>query len=261
MKIGHLAATTCFIFFLACNQAPKTDTTKLMAITDWMNENLKGSVKQIETETYHIDSATNQIGVLESKEIEIFDENGYITSYTKFTPKDSTTILYTYKHNPSGFMTGMTATKNGKPHSSLKIDVDSLGKYFSATSFDSTGKVDVIYTDIQSNNFGQVLSAKGLHPDSTLKMSFTNNYDSIFYTGGESKDSIGKVTYSSVITLNDKKNPASMNEISVDKDSATTTNTVYSYNNENSEGNWTEQTITVNGKPSKMLKRTITYFK
>lgn len=261
MKIKHLAASVCFIFLLSCNQAPKNETTKPMALTDWKNENLKGSVKQIETETYLIDSATGQMGTLESKGIETFDENGYTSSYNNFTPKDSTTMLYTYTHNPSGFMTNMTVTKNGKPSSSMKIDVDSLGKYFSATSFDSTGKVDVIYTDIQSNNFGQVLSAKGLHPDSTLKMSFTNNYDSIFYTGGESKDSIGKVTYSSSLTLNDKKDPATMNEIIVSKDSTTTTKNDYSYSDTDSEGNWTEQTISVNGKPSKMLKRTITYFK
>jgi hypothetical protein len=143
----------------------------------------------------------------------------------------------------------------------MKLDVDSLGKYVLATSYDSTGKVDVIYTDIQSNDFGQVLSAKGLHPDSSLKTTFTNRYDSIFYLGGESKDSVGKVTYSSSVTLNDKKDPASMSETKVTKDSSTTTNTVYAYGNTDSEGNWTEQTVTVDGKPSKIVKRTITYYK
>lgn len=235
-------------------------TTKFIALNDWKSENLKGSVYRIVTETYLLDSISGKIGILESKGIETFDENGYTVTYNNFTTTDSVNMIYNYIYNASGFLTGMTVTKNGKPSSSMKIDVDTLGVYMSATSFDSAAKVDAIYTEIQTNKFGQVLSANGLHPDSTLKMSFTNKYDSIFYMGGESKDSVGKVTYSSTIALNDNKDPAAMDETDFTKNSYTT-NTVYTYSKKDSEGNWTEQTITVNGKPSKLIKRTISYFK
>ncbi|HEX5151797.1 MAG TPA: hypothetical protein VFW07_10120 [Parafilimonas sp.] len=55
------------------------------------------------------------------------------------------------------------------------------------------------------NEYGQVLPATGHHPDSSLKMTFKNNFDIIYYVGGESKGSVGKVTYSSTIKPDDKE--------------------------------------------------------
>ena len=244
----------------ACDQSSSSSSTKSPgAVTDISAENLKGKVQQVETDTYLVDSATGKMDKLDSKSIETFDENGYTASYSNFTTKDSATMLYKYEHNANGFMLGMVTTKNDKPFSSMKIEVDSLGKYSLATSFDSTGKMDVFYDEITSNEYGQVLSAKGHHPDSTLKMSFINNYDSIYYTGGKSKDSVGKLTYSSSIQLNDKKDPAQMDETSVTRDSTTNTNTTYAYDTWDDKGNWTQQTASEKGKPKKIIKRTITY--
>jgi len=244
----------------ACDQKPSSSATDApKAVPDVQAENLKGTVQQIEIDTYLVDSATGKMGKLESKSIEAFDDNGYTVSYSNFTVKDSATMLYKYEHDANGFMKGMVGTKNNKPFSSMKIDIDSLGKYTLVTSFDSTGKTDVFYDEITSNEFGQVLGAKGHHPDSTLKMSFVNKYDSIYYTGGESKDSVGKLTYSSTIQLNDKKDPAQMDETSVTKDSTTNTNTTYAYDTWDDKGNWTQQTTSEKGKPKKIIKRLITY--
>jgi hypothetical protein len=90
-------------------------------------------------------------------------------------------------------------------------------------------------------------------------MTFKNNFDSIYYVGGENKDSVGKVTYSSAVKLDDKRNPVETNETSVTKDSTTKTNTTYGYNTWDDKGNWTQQTITENGKPKKIVTRVITY--
>ncbi len=194
------------------------------SIPDNESENLKGKVQQLETDTYLVDSATGKMGKLESKSVEMYDDNGYTTSYSYFTTKDSATMLYKYGHDVNGFMTSMATTKNDKPFSSMKVVVDSLGNYTLATSYDSTGKVDVFYDSITANKFGQVLSGKGHHADSSLKMTFVNNYDSVYYVGGESKDSVGKLTYSAIIKLNDKNDPQQTDETSVTKDSTTKTN-------------------------------------
>jgi len=117
----------------------------------------------------------------------------------------------------------------------------------------------VFYDDIVMNDHGQVLSATGHHPDSSLKMTFKNNFDSIYYVGGESKDSVGKVTYSSTVKLDDKRNVVETNEMNVTKDSTTKTNTTFAYDKLDDKGNWTQQTITENGKPKKIVTRVITY--
>lgn len=258
MKISTLIAGACIIF-LSCNQTSTSEIKLHMAVADVKAENLKGQVKQVETDTYLIDSATGKMGKLDSKAIENFDDSGYTITYSNYDSKDSSTTLYNYTHNPRGFITGYTATKSGKPLSSMKIEPDSLGKYISAILFDSLGKTDVVYTDIKSNDFGQVLSAKGLHKDSTLKMTFVNNYDSIYYIGGENKDSVGKVTYSSSVKLNDKKDQEEIEETSVTKDSTTKTISKYTYDVWDKTGNWTQQTINENGKPKKIIKRIILY--
>jgi len=243
----------------ACNQKPSPETNEHKPVTDIIAENLKGNIQQVETNTYLIDSATGQKGKLESTSIEKYDDNGFTNYYSNYTTKDSATMVSTYNHDANGYMMDMNTTKNGKPASSMKITVDSAGKYQLATSYDSTGKEDVFYDDIASNDYGQVLSAKGHHPDSTLKMTFTNNFDSVYYVGGESKDSVGKLTYSSTIKLNDKKDAEQVEETSVTKDSTTKTTTTYAYDKWDDKGNWTQQTATENGKPKKIIERTITY--
>jgi hypothetical protein len=243
---------------VSCNQKPSSSSPK--AVSDVQAENLKGKIQQVETNTYLIDSVSGQKGRLESKSIEKYDDNGYTVYYSNYTTKDSSTTVSTYDHTLNGYMTAYAGTKNGKPLSSMKLTVDSTtGKYSLAVSFDSTGKEDVFYDSIITNEYGQVLSAKGHHVDSSLKMTFTNNFDSIYYVGGENKDSVGKTTYSSSITLNDKKDPQQMDETNVAKDSTTKTSTTYAYNTWDNTGNWTQQTTTENGKPKKIIERTITY--
>ena len=247
------------IIAVACNQKPSSSQNTHTPIADLKAENLKGQIQQIETDTYLIDSATGKMGKLESKSVETYNDGGYTASFSNYNEKDSSTTLTSYDRDANGYVTGINTTKNSKPLSSMKIMVDSLGKYVLATSFDSTGKEDVFYDEITSNDFGEILGAKGHHADSSLKMTFSNTFDSIYYVGGESKDSVGKLTYSASLKLNDKKDASQMDETNVSKDSTTKTNTTFAYDTWDNQGNWTQQTTTENSKPKKIIKRIITY--
>jgi len=257
MKLFKIMAGIAVIA-AACNEKPSSSENLHKPVPDLLSENLKGKVQQVETETYLIDSATGKMGKLESKFTEKYNDDGYAISYNNYTTKDSTTTLTTQDIDSNGYFRGNKTTKNDKPLSSMTVVMDS-GKYKLATSYDSTGKEDVFYDDIVTNDYGQVLSATGHHPDSTLKMTFKSNFDSIYYVGGENKDSVGKVTYSSTTKLDDKRNPVESNEMNVTKDSTTKTNTTYAYDSWDDHGNWTQQTTTENGKPKRIIKRTITY--
>lgn len=258
MKLFTVLAGTALIV-TACNQNPTTSTDNAKKpVPDISAENLKGKIEQVETETYLIDSATGQMGKLDSKTVEKYNNDGYTISYSNYNAKDSSTTVNAYDIDADGYFKGMKITKNDKPLSSMTAELDS-GKYTSATEFDSAGKVSTIYDEIVMNDYGQVVSATGHHADSSLKMSFKNNFDSVYYIGGESKDSVGKVTFSSTIKLDDKRNPVQTDETTVTKDSTTNKSTTYAYDSWDSSGNWTQQTVTENGKPAKIVKRTITY--
>jgi hypothetical protein len=258
MKLFTLMA--CIAMLIAsCNQKPSSSNkSSNKPVPDAKNENLKGNVQQVEAETYLIDSATGKMGKLESRTIEKYNDDGYAVSYSNYNAKDSSTTLNTYDIDANGFFKGVKTTKNDKPLSSMTAVLDS-GKYTLATEYDSAGKVSTFYDDIVMNDYGQVVSAKGHHADSSLKMTFQNNFDSVYYVGGESKDSVGKVTYSSTIKLDDKRNPVQSDETTLTKDSTTKKSTTYAYNDWDNNGNWIQQTATENGKPSKIVKRTITY--
>ena len=91
-------------------------------------------------------------------------------------------------------------------------------------------------------------------------MSFHNDFDSIYFAGGNSKDSIGKLTYSSKVTLNDKKDQAKLDETTVTKGVSKNTVTTCKYDGWDKQGNWTQQTsFNEKGNPIKILKRMITY--
>lgn len=249
----------------SCNQKPPaTETPK--AVSDWTGENLKGNPTQVESDTYNIDS-TGKTGPLDEKNIYKYDSTGYAISNVIMNGKDSVKTQTIFMHGADGYMTSMETTggKNEKKYS-LTIQYSGPGKYKGAKAYDSTGKMDVYYTDLTSNSFGMVTGGKGYHPDSVLKMSFVNEFDSVYYIGGSSKDSLGKTTYSGKQTLNDKKDVVKLEEMTVTmdpktkKDSTKSTITTYTYDGWDSHGNWTQQTsINEKGKPTKIIKRIIVY--
>jgi hypothetical protein len=262
-----LFTSAIVLLMTACNQNQSASSVS-NAATDVSSENLKGNVTQVETASYIIDS-TGKTGPLDEKTIEKFDSSGYTVSFVSMNAKDSIKFQTKYQHTATGFLTDMQSTgaKDEKKFS-MVIDYDSTGKYKLAKSYDSTGKMDVYYTDITSNNLGMVTGAKGYHPDSTLKLTFSNDYDSVYFLGNNSKDSVGKETYASKVKLNDKKDMAEFNETTVTtdpktkKDSTTHKVTTYTYDGLDSNGNWTQQTsLNEKGKPVKIVKRIITYKK
>jgi hypothetical protein len=262
---AKLLPLVLIFFILSCNQKqPASDAPK--AVNDWTGENMKGNLSQVETDTYKIDS-TGKMGPLDEKTVEKYDSSGYTVSTVTMNGKDSIKSKTSFQHDANGFMTSMETTgANNEKKSSLTVQYDGPGKYSGAKSYDSTGKLDVYYTDITSNSFGLVTGAKGFHADSTLKLTFVNDFDSVYYVGGNSKDSLGKQTYLGKQTLNDKKDPAKSDEMTVTtdpktkKDSTKTTSTTFTYDGWDSHGNWTQQTsINEKGKPIKVVKRIIIY--
>jgi len=262
---AKLLPLVLMISIVSCNQKPTASETP-RAANDWSGENLKGSPTQVESDTYKIDS-TGKMGPLDEKNIEKYDSSGYTVSSVTMNGKDSIKSQSSFVHGADGYMTSMeTLGGKNEKKSSLTIQYDGPGKYSGAKSYDSTGKMDVYYTDITANSFGLVTSGKGHHPDSTLKMSFVNEFDSVYYVGGSAKDSVGKTTYTGKQTLNDKKDVAKLEEMTVTtdpktkKDSTKTTITTYTYDGWDSHGNWTQQTsINEKGKPTKIVKRIILY--
>ncbi len=257
--------TALVLLITACNQKQPASAAS-NAVNDLASENLKGNITQVETDSYKIDS-TGKMGALDEKNIEKFDSAGYTVSVVTMNGKDSVKSQSSFQHNANGFMTNMqTMGANNEKKSSLIVEYDSSGKYSGAKSYDSTGKMDVYYTDLTSNTFGLVTGGRGYHVDSILKMTFTNDFDSIYYVGGTSKDSLGKVTYSGKLTLNEKRDAAKLDETTVTKDPKTkkdstkNTSTSYTYENWDNHGNWTQQTsLNEKGKPTKIVKRIFTY--
>jgi hypothetical protein len=253
------------LFITSCN-TKQAGSILSPLIPDLATENLKGNISQVETDSYNIDS-TGKTGPLDEKTIEKYDSSGYTISTVTMNGKDSIKSKTILKRNANSYVTDVQITgANNEKKSALIIEYDSLGKYSLAKSFDSTGKMDMYYSALTSNQFGEVTGGKAYHTDSTLKMSFISDYDSIYYAGNQSKDSLGKLTYSNKIKFNDKKDPAEMDETTITKDPKTKTDstkntiTKYSYAGWDSHGNWTEQTsMNEKGKATKLIKRVITY--
>ena len=260
-----LLSLTVSLLMIACNQKQSAPSVS-KAVSDLATENLKGNVAQVETDSYPIDS-TGKTDPLDEKDIDKFDSSGNTVSGVSMNGKDSIKSQTTLQRDANGFVTNYQTTgANNEKKSSLSIEYDSPGKPKIAKSYDSTGKMDSYYSDITSNKFSMVTSAKQYHPDSTLKMSFANDFDSVYFVGDVSKDSVGKITYTSKLVLNDKKDAAKVDEtiITTDpktkKESTKNTITTYTYDGWDDHGNWTQQTtFNEKGKPTKIVKRIITY--
>lgn len=257
-KFSFLLMATVIVF--SCNQSKKQEG---LNNADVLADNLKGKVEQTIDTNYKTDSK-GKVGEQDSCCVvtQKYDENGYAASYVSVNRAGTEKNETMYTHYDNGSVKAITSTKNGKPVSSISIQIDKDGKYSGAQSFDSTNKMDSYYSDLAQNDYGQLTSFKQYKPDSTLKMSMTSTFDKQLFTGNSVKDSSGKETYSSKIKLDDKNNVIENATKEVTKDSTTNKTTKYRYDSYDDTGNWTQRTeMDENGKPVKIERRTITYYK
>ena len=244
---------------LACNSGADKKAEDSPKNTDWIQQNLKGKVQEIDETTTNIDS-TGKSKVDSTVSVNIFDEKGYQTqSYTKDSAGKHITEQ-TLKHNPDGTFAEVSSTKNGKPVSRLVTEVKD-GKYVGGKNYDSTGKQDSYYDSLKTNEYGIVYSGIQHFMSGKVKSSFDMKYDGAKFTGGTAKDSTGKITYTGSVKNNDKGDPSEETSTTDEKGVSKTEVVTYKYVLDD-KGNWTQRT-TVNdkGKDTKIVKRTITYFK
>jgi hypothetical protein len=256
-KIFLLSAVIAISF--SCNEK-KQEASKN---TDTLADNLKGNVRQVVGTDYKVDS-TGKIGEQDSCCVVTsqYDEKGYLAEYTSVDKSGANVEKETFSRYDEGSMKDIKMSKNDKPTGSISVELGKDGKYATAKEFDSAGKMSFYYTDISQNDFGQLTGMKKFKPDSTLSGTSSMAFDSSIFKSSEMKDSSGKVTFTSAMTLDDKNNVVENATMDASKDSATHTVTRYKYDSFDDQGNWTQRTQTDgNNKPVKITKREITYYK
>ena len=245
-----------------CLFSCKTEEKKETVYNDLLIDNLKGDVLTVESTPYKVDSL-GKTGEMDSccVTLEEYDSKGYIIKITEKEKSGKIKSGTNFTHFDNGLMKEIVNTNDGKPSGKLTIELDSSGKYHSAIHYDSAGKMDVFYKELEQDKYGNVIKGNEYKPDSTLKQSWNNKYKDQFFVGGETTDSSGKSIYTSEIKLNDKGDRISFSSTSMEKDSTVKKSYTYEYGAYDDKGNWTERTEMKNGKPSKVIKRSITYAK
>lgn len=230
---------------------------------DVLADNLNGHVQQTVTTDYTVDSSGN-IGNQDSCCVVFakYDEKGYIIQYENDDKSGENKQLETFNHYDNGAMKDLKNTKNGNVTSSISIDIDSAGNYIRAQEYDSANRLKFYYTDITQNDYGQLTNMEKYNADSSLSGSMVSSFNKSIFTGNEAKDSVGNVIFSSTVKLDDKNNIVERDTKNVTKDSTVNKVVKYKYDSFDDHGNWTQRTeLDKNGKPVKIAKREITYYK
>ena len=247
------------LLFVACNNNKGTDSPKN---TDLIIQNLKGMVQRTEETSYKVDS-TGKIGAMDSccASIQEFDAKGYNPKYLSKDNNGITKEEAIYNRYEGGQMKEVVMMTNGKKTSSISIQIGKDGKYISAKSFGADGKMDGYYADLKENEYGSLTGGKFYKTDSTLKYSFTAFFDKAINIGSQT-DSAGKMISENKLKINDKGDVIEMNSTTITKDSTIHKKETYTYDSYDDKGNWTEKTTyNEKGKPVKVVKRTIIYYK
>ncbi len=248
-------------FLFSCsNNKTETEAAKN---SDWTGQNLKGRV-QTQEETSYTPDSTGKTGAMDSCCINVqqYDEKGYNTSSQSKDSKGTVKNESTVSHYDGGQAKEVISMTDGKKSSSFSIQIDKDGKYSGAQGYDSTGKMTSFYTDLKEDDYAGVTAGTEHKPDSSVKSSFTAEYNKGMQVSSTGKDSSGKVTFSFKAELNDKGDIIKTTVSNTMKDSTTTTVTTYKFDSYDEQGNWTQRT-TYNdkGKATKVVKRTYTYYK
>lgn len=255
-KIIFLPALIAILY--SCNEKKKSFAQNADVLVD----NLNGNVQQTLSTDYKVDSS-GKIGEQDSCCVVVskYDEKGYITEYNNNAKATPNKRSETFTHDDNGLMKEIKTNMDGKLNSHISINSEN-GKYVSAQEFDSANQLANYYSDISQNDYAQLTGMKKFNADSTLMGTMTSTFNKQIFTGSEMTDSLGKVTYTSTVKLDDKNNPIETVEKKISNDSTTNTVTKYKYDSFDDQGNWTQRTeLDENGKPKKITKREITYYK
>ena len=186
------------------------------------------------------------------------DEKGYNPKfYSKGNIKEEGAMT---RYEGGRFKEAITMA-DGKMKSSFTVHIDKEGKNIGGQSYDSTGKMDTYFTDLKENEYDAVTAGKAYKADSTLKYTFTNDYDKASSRSGQT-GSAGKMIYENKMKVNAKGDLVEMNSSSVSKDSTIQRKETYSSESYDDQGNWTQSTTNDDkGKATKIVKRVISYYK
>jgi len=250
-----------FSLLAACNNAAKVESASMAKNSDVVQQNLKGKVKQLEEATFTVDSngSSKKDSLMNINE---FDELGYQSKSLTKDAMGKTHMDQTITHGENGVFKEVVTTTDGKQTFRLTTEYDKDGKYTGGKSYDSTGKQDSYYTDLSSNEYGIVYAGKQHFMDGRVKSAWDFKYDGPIYRGGTSTDSTGKVSYTGTVKVNDKGDPVEEVSTTLVKGANKTEKMSYKYDSYDESGNWTQRTTyNEKGKPSKIVKRTYTYYK
>ena len=253
------------LLLVACNDQTKTATAAAEATrknTDMITQNLKGKVQSIDESSYAVDS-TGKMGSQDSTtSTSEFTEPGYQSRYITKDKTGKVKEEQSIAHFENGAVREFMTKKDGKQTERWEIIIDSSGNYQEARIYDSANKLKSYYKDLSQDEYGQVTKGTEYTPEHKMKSSFENSYKSGIFTGSINRDSTGKETFRSVVQLDEKGYPVSMTSTTHMKDTTKTETKTYKYDNMDEKGNWTQRTeYNEKGKPVKIEKRTITYYK
>jgi antitoxin component YwqK of YwqJK toxin-antitoxin module len=228
-------------------------------LTDLEQANIKGHVAKLVTETYQVDSL-GQAGRLQSITIEIFNTLGYTAIDTTKDLIENNEVVNFLTYNKNGSLHSLSTFTDGKKQSDMLLKYHN-GKCIAMEIYNSNGKLESYYSNIQQNEFGLLTSLNSYDANGKLTMSYANKYDSIYQTRATANDSIGMLRSETSIQLTEKKYQESILEVSYFKDSTIKKYLSYKYDSWDSTGNWIRQTIfNDEGKAVKSVNRIFTYF-
>jgi hypothetical protein len=221
---------------------------------------LKGKVQTLEEHWVNFDSLGNAKSD-SGYNTTSFDANGYQTTYETRDSSGKVTWSQVMSHNEAGLLTELKNSKNGKQQWRLTLESDDKG-YTKANEFDSTDKPSGYYTDLKTNEYGEVTAGTEHFMDGRVKSTFQNNYQGVLYAGGKSTDSTGKTSYESTVKSDENGNAIEEHSMNVEKDSTIKHDYTYIYEGKDDAGNWLKRTQ-LDGKGKKIAETTrmITYYK
>lgn len=247
------------VSLLACNSDQRT--IQVRNNTDLIRQNLKGKVQTLDDRTVNLDSI-GRSKADSTVNTTSFNEEGYVTNYTSKDSSGKTIFEQTISRNADGTFSEVKDTKDGKLISRLVSEIDKNGKYSGGKTYDSTGKQDGYYTGLKTNEYGIVYAGKEHFMNGNIKATFDSKYEGAHLVGNTYTDSTGKTNYENTVKLNEKGDAIEEHSTTREKDSTKTQHLTYKYDSYDDKGNWTQRT-TYNdkGKPTVILRRTITYYK
>lgn len=245
----------------SCSDSGENKKGTKTKYSDLRAESIVGDVQFMKITQFTCDSTGKKAEMMDCcSTLFEYNEDGNLVKQVSTNKEGKVTEEETTTIHENGLRVSSTTMRDGKKTRHMELNVNDSGKYTGGKVLDSANQLQMFYTDLVANDYGQPVSFTLYNKDSSIMMKEIAKYNGNKVLNYVQTDKDGKEIARYENKYNDKGEMTEQVVIEKSENGEQKNITRHTYDEYDEKGNWTKTTRWDDkGKALGVMKREFTY--